>query len=179
MKTLYQPTQPQACILGRRALKYKMAEAQDDENGVTKCRTFKFNIGRLRVNFNPVVTLISAIIVWAFVIFCLVWTDIAADRMPKWQAWVTATWTWLYIGTQDVWFAFIVVVYFSKYSKLKLGKQDEKPEFSDSSYFCMLFAAGIGVGLFYFGVAEPIYHYAPAEYGNRYWGRYVYPLICT
>ena len=54
---------------------------------------------------------------------------------------------------------------------MKLGKDDEKPEFSDASYFTMLFAAGVGVGLFYFGVAEPILHYEPGKNGNRYWGR--------
>ncbi len=42
---------------------------------------------------------------------------------------------------------------------------------SDSTYFMMLFAAGIGIGLFYFGVAEAVFHYAPGEYGNRYWDR--------
>jgi len=55
---------------------------------------------------------------------------------------------------------------------MKLGKDDEEPEFNDATYFTMLFAAGIGIGLFYFGVAEPIFHYAPGEYGNRYYNRY-------
>lgn len=150
---------------------HKMSDGDNSEIGSSKCRSLEFKLGCLHARFNPVVTFASAIIVWGFVIFCLVWTDIASDEIPKWQAWVTTTWTWLYIGTQDVWFAFIVVLYFSKYSNIKLGKQDEKPEFSDGSYFAMLFAAGIGVGLFYFGVAEPVYHYSPGEYGNRYWGR--------
>lgn len=70
-----------------------------------------------------------------------------------------------------MWFAFIVVVYFSKYGKMKLGADDAEPEFSDATYFTMLFAAGIGVGFFYFGVAEPVYHYVPGTNGNRYWGR--------
>ena len=53
-----------------------------------------------------------------------------------------------------------------------VGADDEKPEYSDASYFTMLFAAGIGIGLFYYGVAEPIYHMEPkGEYGNRYAGR--------
>ena len=43
--------------------------------------------------------------------------------------------------------------------------------FSDASYFAMLFAAGIGIGMFYFGVTEPILHYMPGAYGNRYWNR--------
>lgn len=79
--------------------------------------------------------------------------------------------TWFYIGTKNIWVLFITVVYFSKYSKIKLGKDDDEPEFSDLSYFTMLFAAGVGIGLFYFGVAEPIFHYEPGLYGNRYWGR--------
>ena len=74
-------------------------------------------------------------------------------------------------GTSDVWVLLILVIFFSKYSKLKLGKDDEEPEFSDISYFTMLFAGGIGIGLFYFGVAEPVSHYAPGQDGNRYWGR--------
>ncbi len=54
---------------------------------------------------------------------------------------------------------------------MKLGRDDEKPEFSDATYFTMLFAAGIGIGLFYFGVAEPIAHYAPKPWYNRYYHR--------
>lgn len=52
-----------------------------------------------------------------------------------------------------------------------LGKEDEKPEFSDGTYFTMLFSCGIAIGLFYYGVAEPIYHYQPGAWKNRYWGR--------
>ena len=49
---------------------------------------------------------------------------------------------------------FIVVLYFSKYGNMKLGKPDDKPEFGDLTYFTMLFAAGVAIGLFYFGVGE-------------------------
>ena len=69
-----------------------------------------------------------------------------------------------------MWALVVIVVYFSKYSSLRLGHDDEEPEFSDATYFTMLFAAGIGVGLFYFGVSEPVFHYS-GEYRNRYWGR--------
>ena len=56
-------------------------------------------------------------------------------------------------------------ILYSKYSNIKLGKPDEKPEFNDVTWFMMLFACGIGVGLFFYGVAEPIYHYTGK---NRY-----------
>lgn len=137
------------------------------------CRTFKTNIGPFEINLNPVVTLISAAVIWGLAIWGMVDTDNVSDYMATGKRWITDKFTWLYIGTQDAWFLFIIVVYFSKYGKMKLGKEDEKPEFSDPAYFTMLFSAGIAIGLFYFGVAEPIYHYEPGKYGNRYWGRYV------
>ena len=73
--------------------------------------------------------------------------------------------TWLYIGSQDLWAVFAIVLYFSKYADIKLGKPHEKPEFNDVTWFVMLFACGIGVGLFFYGVAEPVYHYVKP---NRY-----------
>ena len=60
---------------------------------------------------------------------------------------------------------FLVLLYFSKYSNIKLGKDDEPPEYNGVSWFMMLFACGIGVGLFFYGVAEPIFHYTGR---NRY-----------
>lgn len=106
----------------------------------------------MSLRFNPVVTFLSAAIIWCFVIWCSVEAKLAYSEMTKWMAWITETCTWMYIGTQDAWAVFIIVLYFSKYGNMKLGKPDDKPDFSDATYFTMLFAAGIGVGLFYFGV---------------------------
>lgn len=90
----------------------------------------------------------------AFVVWCVLEAKAANENMTEWRRWITLKCTWLYIGTQDAWALFIVVLYFSKYSKMKLGKSHEKPEFNDATYFTMLFAAGIGIGLFYFGVGK-------------------------
>lgn len=69
----------------------------------------------------------------------------------------------------DAFTSYIILLFIhfqlSKYSNIKLGKPDEKPEFNDVTWFMMLFACGIGVGLFFYGVAEPIYHYTGK---NRY-----------
>ena len=53
----------------------------------------------------------------------------------------------------------------SKYSNIKLGNEDDVPEYNNFSWFMMLFSCGIGVGLFFYGVAEPIFHYTNR---NRY-----------
>jgi choline-glycine betaine transporter len=149
----------------------------EDENRMeearSRCRTFKRKIGPIRINFNPVVSIVSAIIIWGLMIWSIADTERASREMSKGKRWVTEKFTWLYILTQDAWFIFLIIVYCSKYGNMKLGKDDEEPEFSDVSYFTMLFSAGIGIGLFYFGVAEPVFHYQPEEpYGNRFWNRY-------
>ena len=142
-------------------------------NGDERCHTFKLNIGRIRLNFNPVVTILAATLIWLFVGICMGFPVQSNLAMSTAKAWITEKFTWFYIGSVNLWFIFIVVVYFSKYGKMKIGRDDDEPEFSDATYFTMLFAAGIGVGFFYFGVAEPVFHYEPGKNGNRYWGRLV------
>ena len=57
---------------------------------------------------------------------------------------------------QDIWAIFLLWVLCSKYSKLKLGKDDEEPEHSNAAWFAMLFSCGVAVGLYYFGVGAYI-----------------------
>ena len=128
----------------------------EQEDAANRCRWLRANwkwckIG-INIRLNPVVSFVSAFIIWSFVVWCITEPEVANTKMGEWKTWITHTFTWMYIGTQDAWAVFIIVLYFSKYGNMKLGKPDEKPEFKDASYFTMLFAAGIGIGLFYFGV---------------------------
>jgi len=142
---------------------------------MARCTHVQWKWGdHLLLYFNPISSIVSAIIIWAFVIWCMVAPLQSKEVLKEVRTWVTDVFTWLYVGTQDVWALFIIMLYFSKYSNLKLGRDDEEPEYSDGTYFTMLFSCGIGIGLFYYGVAEPIFHYKPSEKEgyNRYWGRY-------
>ena len=118
-------------------------------------------VGEIR--FNPIVSFSAIALIWGFVIWC----SIQGEDVPfdKWKTWVVAKFTWLYIGSQDLWAIFAIVLYCSKYSNIKLGKPNDEPEFNDVTWFMMLFACGIGVGLFFYGVSEPVYHYTGR---NRY-----------
>jgi glycine betaine transporter len=66
---------------------------------------------------------------------------------------------WLYLTSMFIFVIFAVVLAFSKYGKIKLGSDDSKPEYSTKSWFGMLFGAGMGIGLVFWGVAEPISHF--------------------
>lgn len=71
----------------------------------------------------------------------------------------TRNFGWLYLWVVLGLVVLALVLAFSRYGDLKLGQEDEEPEFSTLSWFAMLFAAGMGIGLVYWGVAEPLSHY--------------------
>jgi len=111
------------------------------------------------LNFNPVVTGLSAAIIWGFVIWACVQQDVALGELLEWRAWVAQNWSWFYIVSQDIWIVALLYIMTSKYKNIRLGPDDEKPEFSDITWFAMLFSCGVAVGLFYYSVAEPMWHY--------------------
>ena len=72
---------------------------------------------------------------------------------------VTRNFGWLYLWVVLGLVLLAIVLAFCRYGDLKLGQPDEEPEFSTTAWFAMLFAAGMGIGLVYWGVAEPLSHY--------------------
>ncbi|MFC5462918.1 BCCT family transporter [Massilia niabensis] len=79
---------------------------------------------------------------------------------------LTRNFGWLYLWVVLGLVVFAAYVAFSRYGNLKLGSEDEEPEFGVGSWFAMLFAAGMGIGLVFWGVAEPVSHYATAPPGT-------------
>ncbi len=75
---------------------------------------------------------------------------------------------WIYVWSVTVFVIFLIYLMFSKYGNIKLGNNDSKPEHSFFSWISMLFAAGMGIGLMYFAVAEPMSHYTDEAFsGNK------------
>jgi glycine betaine transporter len=67
--------------------------------------------------------------------------------------------SWLYMISMFIFLTFCIYLAFSKYGGIKLGADDSKPEFSTASWFAMLFGAGMGIGLVFWGAAEPLNHF--------------------
>eukprot|EP01025_Chloroclados_australasicus_P036699 TRINITY_DN373_c0_g1_i1.p1 TRINITY_DN373_c0_g1~~TRINITY_DN373_c0_g1_i1.p1 ORF type:complete len:759 (-),score=72.00 TRINITY_DN373_c0_g1_i1:1279-3555(-) len=153
------------------------------ERWIDRQWNFKLKIGNyVLLNINPIASLAAFLFIAGFVAWCAS-DDNASQELSDTKKWITETFTWLYILTQNVWFVFLIVLLFTPYANIKLGRPQDKPDFSYGSWFMMLFAAGLGIGLFFFGVAEPVYHYEPCYgspligsddsqtttcYGNRY-----------
>lgn len=73
--------------------------------------------------------------------------------------WISDNLSWFYSGLMVSFFIFCIWLFFSKFKDVKLGDDNSKPEFSNISWFAMLFSAGIGIGLVFWGVSEPLMHY--------------------
>jgi len=126
------------------------------------------------VRLNIVVFVIAVAMTWGFAFGCLGRDPDTEDPFARGQQWVTQNFTWLYILTQDVWCIFLIYLGFSRFGSLKLGKDDEKPRYNDFTWFAMLFTCGVAVGLYVFGVAEPLYFYRQPVSWYGYSGSYDY-----
>jgi glycine betaine transporter len=104
-----------------------------------------------------------------FIFLIVLWGIVAPDNMASvfdtMLASLTRNFGWFYLWVVLGLVLFAAYVAFSRYGQLRLGGEDDEPEFSMSSWFAMLFAAGMGIGLVFWGVAEPVSHYVTAPPG--------------
>ncbi|TVP53877.1 MAG: BCCT family transporter [Mongoliibacter sp.] len=80
--------------------------------------------------------------------------------------WVTDKTGWIFIVTVNAFLIFCVYLAFSKYGSIRLGGKEAEPEFTTAAWFAMLFSAGMGIGLLFWGVAEPVFHYKSPPFGE-------------
>ncbi|MBU7575366.1 MAG: BCCT family transporter [Hydrogenophaga sp.] len=103
--------------------------------------------------------IVSAGVILAVVLWGVIAPDALDVLFQGALAVITRDFGWLYLWVVLGLVVFALVLAFSRYGDLKLGGEDDEPEFSIGSWFAMLFAAGMGIGLVFWGVAEPISHY--------------------
>lgn len=112
----------------------------------------------------------AAAVIGVFVLAAVLLPAQTADAMNAVQGLVLAGFGWYYVLLIAAFVGFSLFVAFSRYGSLKLGPDDEEPEFGLRSWFAMLFSAGMGIGLVFWGVAEPLNHFAsprPSFEGNQ------------
>ena len=114
------------------------------------------------------VFLTSACLIILFSAYGGAFSDHAAATFASIQSWLVTYMGWFYMGVVALFFIWIIYLACSKYAHIKLGPDDSSPDYSYGSWFAMLFSAGMGIGLLFFGVAEPITHFnsPPVGEGN-------------
>lgn len=112
-------------------------------------------LGRL----DSLVFIVSSIICIGFTIWGAADTEGVAAVASAALAWIIDNTGWMYMSAVFVFLCFCFFMAFSRYGGVILGKPGDKPEYSKFSWFAMLFGCGMGVGLIFWSVAEPMYHY--------------------
>ncbi|MGW0734892.1 BCCT family transporter [Streptomyces sp. NPDC002851] len=107
----------------------------------------------------------SAIIILGFVLYSTVFSGSAQSTISTIQEEIVGGLGWYYMALVSLFVIFVLWVGIGRYGDIKLGKDGEKAEFGLGSWLAMLFAAGMGIGLVFWGVAEPLTHFASPKPG--------------
>lgn len=116
------------------------------------------NIEVLGLDIHNPVFVISALVVVGFVALSLIFQTQAKDFFLTLRPWLTTNFDWLFLTTGNAIVATCLLVALSPLGTVRLGGPEARPDYSYTGWFSMLFAAGMGIGLMFFGVLEPIYH---------------------
>jgi len=116
------------------------------------------NVQVLGMDLHNPVFFISAVLVIAFVAGTLAFPESANGMLNGAKAWAIEHFDWLFMVSGNIFVLFCIAIAVMPTGKIRLGGQKAKPEFSTLSWFAMLFSAGMGIGLMFYGVAEPIMH---------------------
>ena len=108
---------------------------------------------------NPVMNIGSSLIILAFVLFTVLAPELANQVYNAAKQFISDQLAWLYVGLMSFFLLLATYTAFSRFGRIKLGHDDDKPEYSFFSWFSMLFGAGIGIGILFWSIAEPIYHF--------------------
>ncbi|CAM3462000.1 MULTISPECIES: BCCT family transporter [Psychrobacter] len=112
------------------------------------------------------VFLTSAILILAFIIFGALFNEQAEVVFNQAKAFVSLRFGWFFIVVVNLTLVMSIYMIFSRYGDIRLGHQNERPEYNLVSWIGMLFSAGIGIGLLYWGTAEPLYHFMAPPLGE-------------
>ncbi|QDU53918.1 BCCT family transporter [Aeoliella mucimassa] len=128
--------------------------------------TVSYRLGRVDFDAHPVVFPTAAALLLIFVAAVAAWPGRALLLFDRLQSGIASNFAWLYIASMTGFLVFAVYLCFSRHGNIRLGPDDSRPEFPRATWFAMLFSAGMGIGMLFFGVAEPMWHYLAPPAGE-------------
>ena len=110
----------------------------------------------------PLLVVVAAVVAWG-----LLATDSISSFADTSFSWVINNLGWAFVLFGSIFVFFVLVIAFSNFGTIRLGKSDEQPEFRTSSWIAMMFAAGMGIGLMFYGASEPLAMYRDGVPGHQ------------
>lgn len=121
------------------------------------------NVEAMGMDIHHPVFAISATLIVLFVVVSLMFPEASSARLGATKGWIEETFNWLFLSAGNLFVLFCLALIVLPFGKVRLGGQEAKPEFAYLSWFAMLFAAGMGIGLMFYGVAEPAYYFGVGD----------------
>lgn len=109
---------------------------------------------------NPYSSLISAGVVLLFMVITLAFPTSSAAWIDSARTFVTFFFNWWYVVLAGFFLVFLIAIAASKYGRIRLGDADDRPKYSYFTWFAMLYAAGQGIGIIFWSIAEPVFHFS-------------------
>ena len=119
-------------------------------------------IGPFGLDIHNPVFLVSSVTIVVFVVVAMLFQSSVGPMFAELRGWLTSSLDWFFLGAGNVFVIVCLILIVSPYGSVRLGGRDATPDYSYTGWFAMLFAAGMGIGLMFFGVSEPISHYSSA-----------------
>ena len=119
----------------------------------------KAKVGPFGLDIHNPVFMISGLVVIAFVAYALIAPQHAADFFGWLRPALTSTFDWFFLLAANVFVLFSLFLIVSPWGSVRLGGSEATPDYGYPGWFAMLFAAGMGIGLMFFGVLEPTYYF--------------------
>ncbi|HUH86672.1 MAG TPA: choline BCCT transporter BetT [Pusillimonas sp.] len=119
-----------------------------------------------RLEINPPVFFTSAAFILGLVIFAAAMPDTLQRLFSSVQNWIFQNVSWFYMLTVAIILIATLYAALSRFGEIKLGPDHSEPDYRDPAWYSMLFAAGMGIGLMFFGVAEPVMHFLDPPTGE-------------
>ncbi|MCP5146132.1 MAG: BCCT family transporter [Gammaproteobacteria bacterium] len=117
------------------------------------------------LDLDPVVFGASATLIAVFLVVSLIFLHRLESAVDALQAWIANRTGWFLVLTVNVVLGYLVVLMCSRFGAIRLGGREARPDFSTPAWFAMLFSAGMGIGLMFYAVAEPLYHLLTSPHG--------------
>lgn len=122
-------------------------------------------LGPFGLDIHNRVFLISGLSIVAFVMMTLLFQNQTAPLFAAMRGWLTSNLDWFFISAANIFVLLCLALIVSPLGKVRLGGTEAKPDYSYVGWFSMLFAAGMGIGLMFYGVSEPLSHFSSALSG--------------
>ncbi|MFI2811723.1 MULTISPECIES: choline BCCT transporter BetT [Microbulbifer] len=124
------------------------------------------NKPRTQGHYDPPVFYTATAVLLLLVAYAVFFPDNATSLFKDVQAWIVTNMSWYYVMVVAIILVSVIVIGLSKLGEIKLGPEHIEPDYGFGSWFAMLFSAGMGIGLLFFGVAEPVMHYLNPPVGG-------------